>query len=43
MRIDISTQERAFLVIDGRPVKYLTPGQHRLFPFLSRCGWRRSR
>src|SRR3954469_18868218 len=31
MQIEIMTNERAFLVEDGRPVKYLTPGVHRVW------------
>ncbi len=31
MQIEIMTNERAFLVEDGRPVKYLAPGVHRVW------------
>lgn len=31
MKIEILSNERAFLVEDGRPVKYLQPGVHRVF------------
>ena len=31
MQIEIMTHERAFLVKDGRPVKYLAPGVHRVW------------
>jgi regulator of protease activity HflC (stomatin/prohibitin superfamily) len=31
MKIEIMTTERAFLIEDGRPVKYLQPGVHRVF------------
>jgi regulator of protease activity HflC (stomatin/prohibitin superfamily) len=31
MQIEIMTNERAFLVEDGRPVKYLVPGVHRVW------------
>lgn len=31
MKIEIMTTERAFLVEDGRPVKYLGPGVHRVW------------
>jgi regulator of protease activity HflC (stomatin/prohibitin superfamily) len=28
MKIDVSQNERVFVLIDGKPVKYLTPGRH---------------
>ena len=31
MKIEVLTHERAFLVEDGRPVKYLAPGVHRVW------------
>ena len=31
MKIEIQTHERAFLLKDGRPVQYLTPGTHELW------------
>jgi regulator of protease activity HflC (stomatin/prohibitin superfamily) len=31
MQIEIMTNERAFLIEDGRPVKYLAPGVHRVW------------
>jgi regulator of protease activity HflC (stomatin/prohibitin superfamily) len=31
MKIEIQVHERAFLVLDGRPTRYLTPGVHRVF------------
>jgi regulator of protease activity HflC (stomatin/prohibitin superfamily) len=34
MRIDVTHTERAFLLLDGKPVRYLAPGRHRVFaPF----------
>ena len=36
MRIDILQKERAFLLINGRPERYLTPGRYRIFRPFSR-------
>lgn len=34
MRVDITTTERGFLLLDGKPARYLAPGRHRFFrPF----------
>lgn len=34
MKIDIMTNERAFLIEDGKPVKYLAPGKHSVWALL---------
>jgi regulator of protease activity HflC (stomatin/prohibitin superfamily) len=36
MLIDVQTHERAFLLEDGRPVKYLGPGLHRVWALFTR-------
>jgi regulator of protease activity HflC (stomatin/prohibitin superfamily) len=36
MMIDIQTHERAFLLEDGRPVKYLGPGVHRAWALIAK-------
>lgn len=33
MKIEILTNERGFVVIDGKPVRYLEPGVHRVWAF----------
>jgi len=34
MKIEVLVHERAFVVIDGKPVRYLGPGVHRVFAWL---------
>lgn len=36
MMIEVQVHERAFLVIDGKPVRYLGPGEHSVFALFSR-------
>jgi regulator of protease activity HflC (stomatin/prohibitin superfamily) len=36
MKIEINQNERAFLIEDGRPVKYLAPSVHRVWPLFQR-------
>ncbi len=36
MKIEINQNERAFLIEDGRPVKYLAPGVHSAWPLFRR-------
>ncbi|MCP3098351.1 slipin family protein [Myxococcus sp. K15C18031901] len=36
MRVDVGQHERAFVLVDEQPTRYLTPGRHRLtYPFKS--------